>query len=170
MPRPWQRNNFWQSIPNRTGWFQVWLYPRGSGFRRIQQFPTVISKRQIFVGQLLLNFLDRFTQTNSAIKPHLDLPQPETGEGLMVEPGYVVMSSKTGKAGAHTLPGRGEISRVEIDNGNSQMIAVVEFVLGQQAALQAIYQGKDLSIRHYFAFASKEKRPPANASGRCSSS
>jgi hypothetical protein len=46
------------------------------------------------------------------------------------------------------------------------VIAVMEFVLGQQAALQAVDHGKDLSIRHYFTFASKEKRPPANASGR----
>lgn len=42
----------------------------------------------------------------------------------------------------------------------------MEFVLGQQAAFQAVDQGQDLCIRHYFTFASKEKRPPANASGR----
>ena len=38
---------------------------------------------------------------------------------------------------------------IEIDDGYRQVIAVVEFVLRQQAALQAIYQRKDFCIRHF---------------------
>lgn len=48
----------------------------------------------------------------------------------MIQAAHSVMRCKARKAGTHALYGRGEIARVEIGHGNSQVIAMMEFVLG----------------------------------------
>lgn len=75
-----------------------------------------------------------------------------------------MMRGKARKARPHAFYRRSEIACIEISHGDGQMIAMMEFVLGEETTLKTINQGKDLGISHFST--SKEKRPQATAYGR----
>src|SRR5579859_8291459 len=82
----------------------------------------------------------------------------------MVEPTHAVMRGKALQGRPHTVHGRFQASAVEIDNCNSKVIAVVKFILAEQAALQAVDQRENFGISHLL---SKGKTPTGKrADGR----
>jgi len=111
--------------------------------------------------------MHRFRQTLLAIEPLLHLKQPEARERFMIEPAYAVVCGEARQAGAHALQSRFKIARVEVCCGDQEVIAVMELVFRQQAALQAVDQSQDFSVGH-FKLQGKEKRPPVQSDGRVS--